>query len=376
MTALALAAWPLLAAMAGHEHGAVSAPGLNVPMVVAAGDGTLWRAWVDGPHVWVGRSSDRGRTFEGTVRVNPEPERIDANGEARPKIALGPDGEIFVSYTRRQETGYVGDVHFARSVDGGRTFSTPMSLLDEGMTSGRFDTLTVGPEGDVHVFWIGRAGSNVSSLVHKVSTDRGRTFSPARMVKDDICECCRLALAWDGAQPVVFWRDMIPGGCRDHSLARITGGEKAPAVVRATDDDWEIAACPHQGPSVAVSDGVTHLAWFTGDGRRGAGSFYRRTTDGGRTFSEPVRVGGATAMRPQLLARERRVWLVWKEATKGGGTAVLAMRSSDAGATWSAAREVAHTKGGSDHPLLVAAGPDVLLSWLSDDEGHRLLALE
>jgi hypothetical protein len=356
-----------------HGHGAPPAAPL-VATGAFASDGTLWLARVEGGHVEVSASSDLGKTFSAPVRINPEPEKIDANGEARPKVAVGPEGEVFVSYTRRLEKGYTGEVLMSRSSDGGKTFSKPL-LLTEGLSSGRFDTLAVSPTGEVHVFFIGRGETKEAGLYQAVSTDRGQTFPAARQVKENVCECCRLALAWDGGTPVVFWRDMLAGSVRDHCVARLDG-TKETAVVRATDDGWTIMACPHHGPAITVGEGgVQHLAWFTGDGQRGKGAFYRRSADGGKTFSEPVRLGRADAGHPDVLASGKSVWLVWKEARDGDATAVVAMRSSDAGATWSAAKEVARATGASDHPLLVAHREHAYLSWLTQAAGYRLLAL-
>ena len=278
-----------------------------------------------------------------------------------------------MSYTRRLEKGYAGQVRFARSTDRGKTFSPPMDL-NGPLASGRFDTLAASPRGDVHLLFIGRGGDKESSLYHTVSADRGQTFPPARKVKADVCECCRLAVAWDGEAPVVFWRDMLQGGVRDHCLARLDAAEE-PAVVRATDDGWAIAACPHHGPAFTIAGGVQHLAWFTGDGKRGKGTFYRRSTDGGRTFEDVVRIGAADAGRPHVLAAGKTVWLSWKEPRDGNATAVLAMRSEDAGATWSAPAEVARTAGESDHPLLVSHGDRTYLSWLTRAEGYQLRPL-
>lgn len=375
MSALVL----LLAATAGandvsaHAHGATAA----APLVATAAfspDGTLWLARVETGHVIVSASNDVGKTFSPVVRVNPEPERIDANGEARPKVAIGPEGEVFVSYTRRLEGGYRGEVRFSRSVDGGRTFSAPVALMD-GLSSGRFDTLAVSPRGEVHVFFIGRADTKESSLHHAISRDRGKTFSPSRRVKAGVCECCRLALAWEGDTPVLFWRDILEGGVRDHGLARVEA-DGEPAVVRATDDGWTIPACPHHGPAFTLSGGVQHLAWFTGDGQRGRGAFYRRSPDGGRTFSAPMRLGGDRAGHPHVLAAGKVVWLAWKELREDKATAVVTMRSADAGATWSKPVEVARTSAGSDHPWLMAHGDRAFLSWNTGDAGYRLLPLD
>lgn len=357
----------------------------SAPTAAFAADGTLWVAWVDDSHVYVGSSKDVGKTFSPAVRVSPDGESIDANGEARPKIAVGPKGEVYVSYTRKGERPFTGDVRFSRRLsDGG--FAEPLTVNDDGLATGhRFDTLAVSPSGDVHLVWIDKRDLETAkqkgqpyegaALYGTVSRDAGKTFSPNRKVKDGICECCRLVLAWDGATPVLFWRDILDGGIRDHSIARLD--DVAPPVVRrATDDGWAINGCPHHGPALAIGDdGTWHLAWFTGDGKRGSGAFYRRSADHGRSFSEPMRLGSPGAGRPALLAAGSRVWLAWRENSVGGGAAVRAMRSDDAGLTWSEAREVARANGSSDYPSLIARGTEPFLSWFTAEAGYRLIPI-
>lgn len=358
--------------------------GAMAPTPAFDADGRLWVAWVEGPHVYVASSADLGATFSPAVAVNPEPETIDAHGEARPKIAIGPGGEVFVSYTWRLERPYTGHVRFSRSTDGGRTFWAPVTVNDDGLVTGhRFDALTVSPSGDVYLFWIdkrdlerAKAGTyEGAALYQAVSTDRGQTFAANRKLKDNVCECCRLAVAWDGAAPVLLWRDLMEGGVRDHSLARV--GDTELAAVRATDDGWAIPACPHHGPALAIDGaGVHHLAWFTGDGRQGKGAFYRRSTDAGRTFEAPVHLGDAGSGRPYLVVAEKDVWLAWKELREGEVGAVMAMRSTDSGASWSKPAEAARTTGDSDHPLLVAHRGRAYLSWLTRADGYRLVDLQ
>jgi hypothetical protein len=389
----------LLAASVAAAPCAPRLEGISTPTGAFATDGTLWMAWVDGPHVCVGASKDRGATFASAVAVNAEPEPIDANGEARPKLALSPKGDIYVSYTRKLAKLYTGEIRFSRSTDGGRTFSSPMRVGGDEIASGRFDTLAVAPDGAVYLFWIaevrrdeppseegkqptaasehagGHGHHAPASLYAAISTDGGATFPEVRPLKNNVCECCRLASAVDGATPVLMWRDIMDGGVRDHALARISD-LKAPTIARATDDGWEIAGCPHAGPALASSDGLLHLAWFTGAGAHGAGTFYRRSADGGRTFSTPLRMGGdhGTA-RPTVSASGRNVWVAWREALDEETSGVFAMHSADAGGTWTKAREIARTRGDSDHPLLLVRGDDAYLSWLSKSDGYRLLLL-
>jgi len=181
---------------------------LPFPTAAFAPDGTLFVVWVDGPHVYVGRSRDLGKTFAETTPVTREAEPIDASGEARPKIAISAKGEVYVSYTRKGKQPFTGDIRFSRRLADGR-FSPPVTINDDGLATGhRFDTLSVSPSGEVHLVWVDKRdlekaqdshrGYAGAALYEAVSVDGGRTFAANRKVKDEVCECCRIALAWDG----------------------------------------------------------------------------------------------------------------------------------------------------------------------------------
>jgi hypothetical protein len=69
------------------------------------------------------------------------------------------------------------------------------------------------------------------------------------------------------------------------------------------------------------------------------------------------------------------VWIVWKEFD-GEHTTVNVMYSGDHGKTWSIPKALAQTIDASDHPLLVSNGRRVFLSWMTRDDGYRLLPVE
>ncbi len=349
-------------------------------------DGRLWRVRTEGGHVLVDHSDDLGGSFGPPARVNPEPEVIGTEGDNRPKIAIAADGTIYVSYTSLLSRPFSGDIRFSRSIDGGRTFSAPLTVNDNrDIISHRFDSLIVDPDGAVHIVWLDRRDEVAArqrgesypgaAVYYAVSTDRGKSFSANVKLADNSCECCRIALALGPDDvPRAFWRHVYPGSERDHALMRVDA--KAPAR-RITHDRWRVDACPHHGPALAIdADGIHHFAWFN-DGPEAKGLFYARSPDDGATLSAPIPFGDLDARpaHPAVLSRNGTVFLAWKEFD-GEVSPVRMMRSTDGGANWTAPVTIARAVDASDHPQLVTDGHRVFLSWNAQAEGFRLIPLE
>jgi hypothetical protein len=348
--------------------------------------GRLFVAFVEGGFVYVSSSDDRGRTFDRAVAVNPEPEKIDANGEGRPKIAVARDGTLLVTWTQKLDKPYSGLIRFSRSTDGGRSFARPVTINDDGLVTGhRFDALAVAPSGEVLVAWIDKrdleralekgAPYAGAAIYLAVSRDGGRSFEANRKIKDHVCECCRLSFAFDAkGSPSLLFRDILEAGIRDHALATGLLEKGGPRWRRVTFDDWKIDACPHHGPALSIDDDLHHIVWFTAGERSGTGAFYARSTDGGRTFGPPVALGDdERASHPFVLAAGRgNVYLVWMEGD-GTSSQIRLQVSDDGGVSWSTPVTVARGSAGADHPLLVHHGEEIFLSWFTKDAGYRLL---
>ncbi|ALP52818.1 hypothetical protein Tel_06425 [Candidatus Tenderia electrophaga] len=380
-------------AHAGHTPVAADAPvsiaNGRVPSAAFDARGRLWLAWVQNDHVYVNYSDDLGQRFSPPVAVNPEPEQIHDNGEARPKVALDRDGRVFVAYTRKLPKRFTGNIRFSRSLDGGRSFSRPLTVNDDReMISHRFVSMAVDARGGVHLAWLDARDAvaaadsgrpyDGSALYYSYSDDHGAAFQPNRKLADTTCQCCRIALALDGTQrPVFFWRHIFANasgpGSRDHALLRL-GTDAAPQ--RISHENWRVESCPHHGPALAIgADGRRHMAWFN-IAAGAPGLYYAYSDDGGRTRSPVHPFGGADsqAQHPHLLERDGRVYLVWK-AFDGRRTTVQLMRSSDGGASWGAPEALAATSGESDHPFLLQHDGQVYLSWHSAADGYRLVAI-
>lgn len=353
------------------------------PSAAFDADGRLWLAAVKDGFLLVSRSDDKGKTFGTPVAINRVAENIAADGENRPKIVLGNNGAVYVSYTTSLDKPFTGNVRFARSLDGGRHFSDPITVNDNlNIITHRFEALAVNDKGQVFLAWLDKRDQAAAAkkgekytgaaLYAAVSDDGGASFHPNFKLADHSCECCRVAMGMDrDGVPVVFWRQVFGQNVRDHALVRLDGKSQP---VRVSYGNWETDSCPHHGPSLSIAtDGVYHLAWFDNAPAR-RGLFYARSADQGKTFSAPLAFGNLDAQpaHPFVLATGGTVVIAWKEFD-GERSLVRAMRSADGGATWSAPRQLASTAGGSDHPLLIADKERVYLLWNTLREGVQFI---
>ena len=367
-------------------------------------DGKLWLAWVFSGHVYVQYSSDQGKSYSAPVIVNRAPEKIAARAESRAKIQLDNAGNIYISWTQSLNKRYTGNIRFSRSIDGGKIFSQPITVNDDQQEiSHRFDAMVVSGDGNVFISWLDKRDKQAAkekqqeyiggALYYSYSDDQGASFSKNINLSDNSCVCCRIAMALDNNNlPVIAWRDIYGNDpknqIRDHSLLTFDSALKPAKKIRLSNEQWKINGCPHHGPAVDVDrNNVVHSTWFNDtDGKHVL--FYGNSAKGFEIGDyKPMGFGDANkqSAHPYVLsinqvATNQIVFLVWKEFD-GKKTDILMKVSKDSGVNWSNDSVVSTTSGSSDHPLLVKHAknmkgkPQVYLSWHTQAEGYRFIAL-
>ncbi len=346
-------------------------------------DGKLLLAWTANGLVSVAKSTDLGKSFAPAVSIAEHGKALDTGSDARPQIVSDSKGNIFLVYAFFKDSQWNAQINTARSSDGGSTFSPPQSLVQDG-SSQRFPSMLLKSDDSIFISWIDKRLVTAAkqkgtprlggSIAYSKSYDGGKTFQAEKFANESSCECCRIGVSLDPKnQAVIAYRAIFPGGIRDQATQLITSKGAEP-IRRVADDNWKTDACPHHGPSIAVSgSGKYHVAWFT-QGTKRAGVFYANSSNQGLSYSNPVRVGGegANVSRPYLLAIDRQVWLVWKEFD-GTASSVYLKHSQDDGVSWSEPRALAKTTSYSDHPLLLRQDQNVYLSWLTRTDGYQLI---
>jgi len=346
----------------------------------------LYTVFSQNGHIYFTTSVDKGLTFEPPTAVNRIPEAIYDDGENRPKIIVGEKGKVFVSWTHKTAGRYSGDVRFARSLDGGKNFDTPITVnSDRALISHRFDSMSIDSEGRLYLIWIDKRDLieakkqkqdyRGAALYYAVSDDSGASFSANRKLVDNSCECCRIAVDQDYQGNIVaLWRHVFPGNIRDHAIAYISPDETPAnsALLKATNDDWMIEGCPHHGPDLSIdSQNTAHMAWFTqGEKHKGLmyGQYDFKTQS---TRFESVIESSAAASRPQVQVMGNTVYLMWKQFD-GKAMTLNVQRSQDGGKTWKDRELIASTLNGSDHPDWITSQSKLYAVWHTQSEGLRL----
>jgi hypothetical protein len=361
----------------GHDHG----PPLAVSVALDT-QGNLWRVSVKDGFVLVDQSKmSSALAFSAQQKLNSQAHKIGTDGDARPKIAIAQNGNIYVTWTQALPAPYSGYIWFSRSINGGKSFSQPSIVhQDRAEITHRFDALAVSPSGRVYVAWVdkrdliaakkAKQAYDGAAIYYAVSDDQGLSFGAEQKAVDNSCECCRIAmLANEKGDAVMMWRHLFDGGVRDHAMAKIGVNEKSTKIHRASFGQWKINACPHHGPALAKGgDWGYHMAWF--DGGDKAGLFYARM-DGDAWVSSPAkRFGDANSQagHPALISNGEQVWLAWKEMTDTASEVKL-VKSDDSGRSWDSPVVISQTKGKSDYPQLLLKDGQAYLAWNSEIDG-------
>jgi hypothetical protein len=182
-------------------------------------------------------------------------------------VATGPDGAIYAAW-RHVYAGNLRDIAFTMSRDGGRTFTTPTRVSNDGwILDGcpeNGPALAAGADGAVHAVWPTLIGSGAPdgepllALFHATSRNGG-PFSPRERIATEGTPR-HPQLAATSAGLVAAWDEQTADGPRRVVLARFTGSAARAGVSR------EIVSgnARAQTPALAGTSDAVVIAWAEG----------------------------------------------------------------------------------------------------------------
>ena len=103
---------------------------------------------------------------------------------------------------------------------------------------------------------------NNAMTLRSAIIDRDGNITEEFELDNRVCDCCQTSTTWTDKGPLVVYRDRLENEVRDISIVRNTDGKwSAPKPV--FEDNWKIAGCPVNGPSIDSEGKIVAVAWFT-----------------------------------------------------------------------------------------------------------------
>ena len=255
-----------------------------------------------------------GTTKEPLPTGPPPPPPESPETDPHPVLTVGPDNQLHLAWADKRTGTWA--VYYARSTDGGASFSTPIPVVSDEMGTARgHPALAMGPGGRVHVAWEERWNGNWD--IYCARSDDGETFSSPVQVNDDATgtDQARPALAV-GSDGSIFlaWQDSRDGDWDIYTAHSTDGGTSFGANARVNDE----TRSQQEDPVIGVDgQGRVHVAWA--DKRSGVWAlYYARSEDDGFGQSQSVGSGLiadlANVLPSLAVAPDDKVQLAWANA--------------------------------------------------------------
>jgi hypothetical protein len=252
-------------------------------------------------------SRDGGDTFGKPLILSEPNARVRGGGETSPVLATNVRGDIYAAWFQ-SESGRTQLMVKPIDPNPGK----PVNVLDADRNSqayAGFPTLAATHAGDVYVAWLDERdkAEGSSSVYFSRSNDHGATFNRNMRIATLACVCCRPQIYVAPSGDIYLaWRQVFAGDVRDMVLSHSSdGGKTFSQPVRVAVDNWVLHACPDVGPTIGVSGGRLYVAWYS-EGQEKPGIRLAISENEGTSFARPRIVSGdiLDATHPRLSVSE------------------------------------------------------------------------
>jgi ABC-type phosphate transport system substrate-binding protein len=230
-------------------------------------------------------------------------------------------------------------IFFRRSTDGGATFANTVNMSNNLGFSEHPQLAVSGA--NVYVGWSDDS-SEVKGVMLSASTDAGRSFGhhPAVIISNPDMDSYNMEIAAAGSNVYVVWQEQAAGGEEGEGAATSIvlrssadyGATFGPPVTVAT------GAGSESFPKVAASGDSVHVTWRAKSAD--SGLYYAKSDDRGaaNTFSSPILISGDSNSNPvgeaQIAAYENDVHVIWGGLYDTRVDGIYHVSSSDGGKTF------------------------------------------
>ena len=320
----------------------------------------VWQAQATGKYqILFAKSTDGGATFSMPVNISN-----NSGDSGFPKILVSENNIYVIWAFTVTNTDF--DVLFSKSTDGGATFSTPVNLSNTVRDTG-LPQMTVSGN-NIYIIWENNGRGNFDVFVAK-STDSGNTFSSPVNVSKNPKSSGAPQIVASGNDVYVAWMDDTPGNY-DVFVAKSTDnastfGTPVNVSNNTSDSGYE---------QIALSENNLYVVWTDTISNSNYDVLFAKSTDGGATFSTPVNISknaGASGW-PQVIV-SGNIYVIWEDITTGNYD-ILISKSADGGTIFSTPVNISNTKDDSNFKQMVLSDNNIYVVWQDGSKNqHEIL---
>jgi len=286
------------------------------------------------------------------------------------------DNNFLAHFLEKSDTAkFTYDVKLISSVDSGRTWGNAVTAHDDRKKA-EHGFVSILPYNE-HFFicWLdgrktaseenggGHGHHGEMTLRAALIDKRGRKVNEWEL-DGRVCDCCQTSTAVTSDGPVVVYRDRSDDEVRDMSIVRyVNGNWTLPKTIHA--DNWQIKACPVNGPRVDAIKNNLAIAWFSMPDKKGQVNIIF-SNDGGATFKESIRIdeGKAIGRVDIVMLDEKSAMVSWMEGSSIKAVKVYADGKKDSSIMIASSSEARS----SGFPQIARSGNKIFFAWTDDKE--------
>lgn len=316
----------------------------------------VWQDSSDGDSdILFAKSDDGGLTYTTTINGNPSPAiniSEDLPGlSADPQLAVSSDG-ISIYVVWHDDSDGNDEIYFAKSADGGDSFGIPKKITDtaSGANSNPIITLT-DDDSRIYITWSYSSGEIDSDVYFAKSSDGGDSFSIPKNISNTISSVSfnqELEVSNNGTI-YVAWEDSFDGDNDIYFAASTTGGDSFTTQAVDVSSNSGNSINPRMA---ATGDSSVYLVWqdvSTGNDE----IYFAKSVDSGSSFSNPainisntdngVSSDAAIAVSGAGVDSDN-VYVAWSDDAdlEPGYRDIFFVHSADAGSSYSTAENVSN----------------------------------
>lgn len=197
-----------------------------------------------------------------------------------PSLCVLDNGDWVTFWLQKSGAGvYAYDILLTRSIDEGASWSSPIRLnRDNTRTEHGFVSLVPVGEDRVLAIWLdgrytaappvdqdddGHQAHAGGMTLRSAVVNRAGEILDEHEIDGLVCDCCNTDLVQVGEQFMAIYRDRSDAEIRDNSFSLLMPGGSWSTPQTVYSDNWKIAACPVNGPALAVRGERVLAAWTT-----------------------------------------------------------------------------------------------------------------